>query len=224
MALEIARPEETPESEQAKAGETRTALAREAQDHARDSRQVAMVRQVEDQLGEGLQSAADSLVHEAQKQGVQSDIWGTIYGVFDKFPNGASVTKDKFAETFGEKSAQLLDKVGIQSISVTNRADGQHYKLGFAKEQTHTLKTAELTHNQTVEFNATKSGNALVLDDVKGLKVKKVGGHFSATVDQINVSHADNGDVVVVGKGHWGIFHGDKKITIAPDGTVTTDK
>jgi hypothetical protein len=206
------------------AADNRASFASEAQDHQREVRRVAMVREVEQQLDAGLTSAVDQLVEKTQPQKSGQDIWGTIYGVFDKFPNGASITKDKFAAVFGDSSAKLLDQIGVQSINITNTRDGQHYKLAFAQDDTHTIKSAELTNSQTVEFDVTKKADSISLDHLKGLKVKKTGGLFSATVDQVGISHSPNGNVVIVGKGHWGIFHGSKTVTVAADGTVTTDK
>jgi hypothetical protein len=206
------------------AADSHASLVAETQDHQREVQRVAMVGQVEQQLDAGLTAALDQLLEKTQAPKAGQDVWGTIYGVFDKFPNGASISKGEFPALFGDPSAKLLDQIGVQSINIMNTRDGQHYKLTFAHEDTRTIKSADITTGQNVEFDVSKKADSITLDHVKGLKVKKTGGVFSATIDQVAISHPPNGNVVIVGKGHWGIFHGSKTVTVAPDGTITTDK
>lgn len=217
MAYESLWLKQEPPEFETKPTEDRPALLMEVQEHRLASLRVATTEEVERTLDAGLEAGIVTL-QEATKG--QNDIFGTIYGVFDKFPDGALVKKEQFAETFGEKASALLGTLGVESIEITNTSKGQHYKLGFAQPESRIAKSAEILHDQSVEFDVAKSAESLKLDNIKGLKVKKVGGRFEATVDRIDISQNDKGETVIVGKGHWGIFRGSRTITIAADGTI----
>lgn len=178
--------------------------------------------EVEADLGTSLEALLGTLT-EISAQAKLQDLWEPLSGVFRKVGNERHIAPDRFDELFGTKAGDMLRNLGVSAIDVGEPKDGkQHFKISFAAERTHNVHKANISHDTSLEFDVEQTADTVSLSKVKGLKVKKEGGLFTATIDSVTIKHEQDESITIVGKGHWGIFRGSKTITIAPDGTVKT--
>lgn len=154
-----------------------------------------------------------------------STIWSSLSTIFDRLPSGTIVNAECFPEHFGTEAARLLNTLSIDSIQVTDAGRGtQHYKLIFAHPDALEVPKGIIIHDSTIDFELRRDQDGIRISRIKGLHVKKDAHSLTATIDSIELTQQTNGNLQLIGKGHWGIFHGSKIFVLDSTGKFVPEK
>lgn len=202
---------------------TNATFLEELREHQFTSRENIEAKRASAELDEALELSLLGALERLSAKVAQQDLhlWEAITGVFQKIGNETHIGADRFDRLFGQKSGDLLRKIGVQTIDIkTGRRGEKTFELAFTAAGEHLVGNAHIKHDKQVRFEYRATADSINLTKIKGLEVQKLGSKFTATIDEVSLTQQLNKDIIVVGKGHWFLLKGTKTFTIQPDGTV----